>query len=172
MKQCIGLFGTCGSSKWRDGIIKDFKKEGINYFNPLVKNWTSENAGIETIHLAEDSILLFSITSETYGVASLAEVGYAILRAVLAHDRRDIIVMIDMKLSKELMANKDRAKESLRLRTLVLTHLKMQELSNIYLVDNLDDMALIAKNIYKSNILRNKTASFSIKNYNNKKKGW
>ena len=164
---CIGLFGTCGNSKWRDNFIAEFDKLSINFFNPLVDDWKPEDAEIEAKHLAEDDIILFPITSETYGVGSLSEVGFGVLSAIKLDDRRDFVVMIDMNLSEELMKDADRAKESLRARALVKQHLKAQKLPNVYLVENVEDMKEVAITLFNSNQIKNKINKFSIKSNKN-----
>ena len=164
MKQCIGLFGTCGNSKWRDPFEGEFIYRDIEFFNPLVDDWKPEDAIIEAEHLAKDNIILFPITKETYGVGSLAEVGFGVLSAIKTDNNRDLVVMIDTELNEELMEDADRAKESLRARALVLEHLKAQNLPNVYLVDNLEDMLNISVTLYESNLVRNKVSNFSINN--------
>ena len=59
MKQCIGLFGTCGTSKWRDNFIESYDYAKIEYFNPMVENWKPEDAEIKAEHLTTDNIILF-----------------------------------------------------------------------------------------------------------------
>ena len=61
----IGMFGTCGGSKWREPFIEKYEELGISYFNPQVDNWTDQNAIVEARHLAEDKVILFPITNET-----------------------------------------------------------------------------------------------------------
>jgi len=169
MGNCIGLFGTCGRSKWRDSFIELFKEESIEFFNPQVENWDPSLAEIEAEHLATDSIILFPITSETYAVGSLAEVGFSVLSSIKLDDRRDFVVMIEQKLDEDLMKDSERAKESLRARALVYQHLKAQNLPNIYLVDNFEEMMLVSDILYKSNIAKSGIARFSIKNRRNEK---
>lgn len=60
---CIGLFGTCGTSKWRSTFIDHYNDEGINFFNPQVNDWKPEDAIKEAKHLAEDTVILFPVTS-------------------------------------------------------------------------------------------------------------
>ena len=36
---CVGLFGTCDKSTWRDPFMAKYKELGINYFNPVVEDW-------------------------------------------------------------------------------------------------------------------------------------
>ena len=79
---CIGLFGTCGNSRWRDAFIEKYKELGIAFFNPQVEDWTPDCAVEEARHLAEDRIILFPVTSETYGIGSIAETGFCVLQAI------------------------------------------------------------------------------------------
>ncbi len=79
---CVGLFGTCGNSKWRDPVMEALKNAGIKSFNPVVDNWTPECAKIEAEHLATDRVILFVVTGETEGFGSLAETGWAYLGAI------------------------------------------------------------------------------------------
>lgn len=81
MKDVIGLFGTAGSSKWRDPVIARCDELGIACFNPVVPDWTPELAEIEADHLATDKVILFVITGETESYGSLAETGWAALAA-------------------------------------------------------------------------------------------
>lgn len=39
MENKVFLGGTCAETTWRDKII-DKLSENIEYFNPVVKNWT------------------------------------------------------------------------------------------------------------------------------------
>lgn len=82
LKNTVGLFGTCGDSKWRDPVIAKLSALGIDTFNPVVPNWTPECAAVEAEHLATDRVLLFAITGETGGFGSLAETGWAALSAL------------------------------------------------------------------------------------------
>jgi len=182
MANCVGLFGTCGNSKWRDQFMDNFEGSNIDYFNPMVDNWKPEDAAIEAEHLAADNIILFPITKETYGIGSLSEVGFGVLSAIKLDDRRDFVVMIDQELDASLMPREgwkelelspivkeleealfERAKESLRARALVLQHLKAQNLPNVYLVDNLEDMLKVSVTLYTSNKVKEDIEKFSIK---------
>lgn len=95
MKLCIGLFGTCGKSTWRVPFMTRYTELGIPYFNPQVEDWKPEDAVIEAEHLADDDVILFPVTSETYATGSLAETGFSILNAVRLDDRRDFIILIE-----------------------------------------------------------------------------
>jgi hypothetical protein len=163
---CIGLFGTCGDSRWRDRFIKQYSEYNINYFNPQIDNWNPEFAIEEAEHLANDSVIVFPVTSETYGTGSLAEVGFSILNAIKLDDRRFFIIMIDQFLNEELMENTIAAKESLRSRALVLQHLKRLNLSNVYLVNDLSEALNISITCYNVCTELQKYQQYSLRNIN------
>ncbi len=148
-KITIGLFGTCGGSKWRDPFMSEYKRLGINYFNPQIENWHESCADIEAQHLADDQIILFPVTSETYAAGSLAEVGFSILNAISLDDRRYFVILIVMELDSRL-DNEVARKESLRSRALVKQHLKKLRLSNLYLVDSLEEMLAISLKLHEA----------------------
>lgn len=162
-KNVIGLFGTCGRSKWRNQFIDVFNQKQIDFFNPLVDDWKPEDAIIEAEHLVEDAIICFPITSETYGTGSLAETGFSILNAIKLEDRRDFILLIESKLDDDLMQNQELAKESLRARALVLQHLKKLNLSNVYLVETLDEMLNVAIVLHQANSIKQQVENFQLK---------
>ena len=149
----IGLFGTCGKSKWREPFMLKYNELGINYFNPQVENWTPSCAEEEARHLAEDQIILFPVTRETYATGSLAEVGFSILNAIRLDDRRDFVIMIEMELDQNL-DNETARKESLRARALVKQHLKKLRLSNLYLVDTLEEMLDASITLHSAAVIR------------------
>lgn len=168
MSKCIGLFGTCGTSTWREKFMDKYDEENLSgepilYYNPQVLDWKPEDAIIEADHLASDNIILFPITGETYGDGSLSEVGFGVLSAIKLDDRRDFVVMIDMVLSDELLKDKARSKDNLRSRALVLAHLNKLNLPNVHMVGSLDDMLSTSIIIHHANTIKDTVAQFSIK---------
>ena len=155
MKKCVGLFGTCGDSEWRKPFIKKFDELGIEYFNPQLPpgTWTEECAFVEAEHLAEDAVILFPVTSETYATGSLAEVGFSILNAIKLDDRREFVILIDKALDPALSDAVAR-KESLRARALVIEHLKKLRLANLYLVDDMDEMLEVSTKLWDGIVAR------------------
>lgn len=145
----IGLFGTCGNSRWRDSFMRRYEELELNYFNPQVENWDPSCAEEEAKHLADDEIILFPVTNETYGLGSLSEVGFAILQAIKPDDRREFVVMVDPDVTPELSDPLAR-KESVRARALVKQHLKKLQLPNLYLVDTLDEMLSVSIELHKA----------------------
>jgi hypothetical protein len=67
----VFLGGTCGKSTWRDLLIPVLQ---IEYFNPVVPNWTAECQEEERRQRVGCDFLLYTITSEMIGVYSIAEV--------------------------------------------------------------------------------------------------
>ncbi len=159
----IGLFGTCGKSKWRDQFMKRYRELGIDFFNPQVDDWQPEMAVEEANHLAEDAVILFPVTGETYASGSLAEVGFSILNAIKLDDRRDFVIMIEMQLDESL-DNTDMRKESLRSRALVVQHLKKLRLTNVYIVDTLEQMLEISLELYEAAAIREPLRDFNPQN--------
>lgn len=160
---CIGMFGTCGTkeqSPWRGDFKKVYEEKGITFFDPQKDDWKEEDANIEANHLADDQIILFPITSMTYGLGSLSEVGFSILQAIKLDDRRDFIVLIDSFLDESL-TDKNYVKESLRGRALVKKHLEKLRLDNLYVVNTLDEMLELSIELYNIAKVRNQFSKFN-----------
>ena len=67
----VFLGGTCNESLWREELITQLK---INYFNPVVKDWTPECMEEEIKQRQECDFCLYVITPRMTGVYSIAEV--------------------------------------------------------------------------------------------------
>lgn len=68
----VFLGGTCNESTWRDALIPQLK---IDYFNPVVEDWTPECQAEEERQKNEIcDIHLYVITPRMTGVFSIAEV--------------------------------------------------------------------------------------------------
>lgn len=158
----VGLFGTCGGSKWRVPFMARYEREGIAFFNPQVDDWKPELAIVEANHLANDQVILFPITSETTAIGSLSEVGFSILNAIKLDDRRDFMILIEQKLDDSITDPPIR-KESLRARALVLQHLKKLALGNVYLVETLEEMLEISVTLYRAAEMREPFKKFTLK---------
>lgn len=147
---CIGLFGTCGGSKWRDSFMATYQERGIEFFNPQVDDWKPELAEIEADHLVNDQIILFPVTNETYGMGSLAESGFSIMQAIRSNSNRFVVILIDKTVSESLQtADPVLSKESSRSRALTLAHLKKVNHPNVFFVETLDDMLAISIELHE-----------------------
>ncbi len=81
MRKQVFLGGACGSTTWRRDIaIPALEAAGITYFDPQlgVGEWTEACEAAEMEAKAEADVLLFVISGQTRGVASIAEVAYLI----------------------------------------------------------------------------------------------
>ncbi len=70
----VFLGGTCNDSKWRDNLIPLLKKAGVEYFNPVVEDWTEEAQEEERKQRELCDYCLYVITPKMTGVYSIAEV--------------------------------------------------------------------------------------------------
>jgi hypothetical protein len=66
----VFLGGTCAESTWRDDLIPLLK---IDYFNPVVKDWTPAHQKEEIRQREFCDYVLYTITHEMTGVYSIAE---------------------------------------------------------------------------------------------------
>lgn len=66
----VFLGGTCNGSKWREELIPMLK---IDYFNPVVEDWTPECQAIERYERSHSDFCLYVITPQMRGVYSMAE---------------------------------------------------------------------------------------------------
>lgn len=156
----IGLFGTCGGSKWRESFKARYAQEEIESYDPQRPDWKPEDAEIEAEHLANDEILLFPVTSETYATGSLSEVGFSMLQAVRLDERRDFVVLIDDNLDEKLDDAVAR-KESIRARALVKQHLKKLRFKNVYLVETLEEMLELSVALYRAVEIRESLSRYN-----------
>lgn len=70
----IFLGGTCNETTWREDFIKGLNTE-IEYFNPVVEDWTLECQAIEMDEKENKcNIHFYCLTSAMTGVFSVAEV--------------------------------------------------------------------------------------------------
>lgn len=81
-KNKVFLGGTCNESTWRDKLIPMLR---MNYFNPVVDDWTPECQAEEERQKNEEcNYQLYVITPKMTGVFSIAEV---IEAAITKHDK-------------------------------------------------------------------------------------
>ena len=67
--KCVFLGGTCADSKWREKLIPKLK---INYFNPVVEDWTPECQQEELFQRENCEFVLYTLT-RTHSTYSIAE---------------------------------------------------------------------------------------------------
>ena len=69
----VFLGGTCNESIWRNELIPLLENAGVEYFNPVVDNWTPECQEEEYHQKEICDIHLYLITKKMKGVFSIAE---------------------------------------------------------------------------------------------------
>ena len=89
----IFLGGTCTNTTWRDELIPYLEKFNVEYFNPVVKNWTPECQEIEEDEKNHKcNIHLYVITKEMQGTYSIAEIINSAWQSVLYGTNVNFIV--------------------------------------------------------------------------------
>lgn len=94
--ETVGLFGTCGGSRWRDSFKAKLAAMRLDCFDPQVmpethgRAWCEADIESELRHLDNDDILLFKVTGETASHVTLLEV----LRTI-RQPRQFVIVVIE-----------------------------------------------------------------------------
>ena len=157
----IGLFGTCDKSVWRNEFIDEYNIRKISHYNPQVADWQPECADIEAYHLAHDKIILFPVLSETDGLGSLSEIGFSIMNAIKLNTSAHFIILIDDKVDDSVGDENIRNKSNTN-RALVKAHLKELDLSNVYLVDTLDEMLYVSLVLYNSENCKRDIMKYSL----------
>ena len=147
----IGLFGTCGKSKWRYPFIVKYTNLNIPYFNPQSLPSIPERSKIEAQQLNENDIIIIAITNEEYSIASLSEVGIALNKTVQNNEKNRILVYIDSEIMPELN-NKEMKSASLRARKILAQHLRFTPV-NVIVVDNLDELLRNSIFIYRTELI-------------------
>ena len=74
MAKRVFLGGTCNESTWRNRMMVYLVEEGIDYFNPVVPDWTEACMAEEIQERKTCDFVLFTITPKMMGVYSIAEV--------------------------------------------------------------------------------------------------
>jgi len=69
----VFLGGTCNGSTWRGTLIGMLDIENIDYYNPVVKDWTIECMAEEIHQRQTCDFVLYVITPLMTGVYSIAE---------------------------------------------------------------------------------------------------
>jgi hypothetical protein len=107
--ETIGLFGICGASAWRERFMAEYAALGAPFFNPQVESWTPERALEEARHLANDAVVLFPVTAETFAVGSQAETGFSVRNALRVDAARFVVLFIAPDVTPALYAENAQA---------------------------------------------------------------
>ncbi len=72
-KARVFLGGTCNGSQWRDRMEQYLAADGLDYFNPVVKDWNEEAQANELREREECDFCLYVITPRMVGTYAIAE---------------------------------------------------------------------------------------------------
>ncbi len=89
----VFLGGTCNGTTWRDELIKEFERLHIDYFNPVVEDWTPECQAIEEDEKNNKcDCHLYVITKEMLGTYSIAEIINSAWQAIVYGTKVSFVV--------------------------------------------------------------------------------
>lgn len=74
MSKRVFLGGTCNGSTWRNRMMIYLHANGLDWFNPVVEDWTPEDQENELLEREKCDVVLYVITPLMAGVYSIAEV--------------------------------------------------------------------------------------------------
>ncbi len=146
-KSTIGLFGTCGSSTWRQQFVQHCQNNDISFYNPQLGEgeWNPDFANdyvrAEHFHLANDDIVVFAITNETIASVSLSEFAFSIMDVVRSSANRHVVIYvsedcIDPKASPDAIIASIKARK-----TVIPKMMKASKESDfIHFCQNMDDL--------------------------------
>lgn len=145
----VGLFGTCGNSKWRDPFIQRLNQLGVTYYNPCRDDWDPEE---DSWQLKNDRIILMPVTDETYGTGTLSESAFGIVTTLASIYQKTtklviyVAPIVEYDPNDENLNNSVAIKESNRARRIVTEHIKIfGNLPNVYFVKNMEDMLTVTE---------------------------
>lgn len=144
----VFLMGTIGGDYsdpkrdcWRENIVQPVLEDlGVSYFNPVVENWSSENAEIEARAIASADTIVMVITDTHSSIGSLSESGWALLSAI---ERKQTLIAY--------IAPTQENRDSERARKIVLSQARTLEsqIDNFYLVESLDELIIVVQGLYE-----------------------
>jgi len=145
----VFLMGTIGGDYedperdcWREDVVQPLLDElRVTYFNPVVSNWTEENAETEARVIAQAETIVLVITETSPSIGSLSESGWAVLSAL--EREQNIIIYIAPQSDNE---------ESLRARQIVISQAQSlaDQYEQIIWVDSLDGVLQALRDLYRS----------------------
>lgn len=123
-KANIGLFGTCGSSTWRNQFVDRCKENDIPFYNPQLgdgewnPDFANEYVRQEHFHLSNDDIIVFAITGETVASVSLSEFAFSLMDVVRSSLNRHVVIYvsedcIDPKASQDAIVASIKARKTI-----------------------------------------------------------
>ncbi len=144
----VFLMGTIGGAWsepnrdcWREHVIQpELDTLGVTYYNPVMEDWSEENAREEAEAIANAETIVMVITANHSSIGSLAESGWAILSAI---EREQTVIAYIAKESDDA--------DSLRARKIVLSQAKTlaPQIDELILVDDVDGVIDALREVYR-----------------------
>lgn len=144
----VFLMGTIGGDYedpgrdcWREDVVQPaLERLGVTYFNPVVVNWSKEDAEREARAIANAETIVLVITSTSPSIGALAESGWAVLSAI--ERGQTVIAYIDPASD---MPDSERA------RHIVLSQARSlaETVDALILVDSLDAVVRELRKLYR-----------------------
>lgn len=144
----VFLMGTIGGAWsdpnrdcWREHVIQPQLDElDVTYYNPVVEDWSEENAREEAEAIKDSEAIVMVITVNHASIGSLAESGWAILSAI---EREQTIIVYIAKDSSD--------PDSLRARQIVLSQATTlaPQIDELTLVNDIDGVIEALHELYK-----------------------
>ena len=88
-KGFVFLGGTCDNSTWRNELIKMLT---VEFFNPVVENWTAESAEIENIARENADVVLYVMTPMQKGFYVPVEMAFSCFNHM---NKKTIVVFLN-----------------------------------------------------------------------------
>lgn len=121
----VFLGGLCKNSTWRDKLIPLLK---IDYFNPVVEDWTSERIEIEEYEKEICNILLYVVVEHGTGTYTVAEM---IAGSILTPSKTLILCQTDYFKEKEDKSLRQSINLATKFGATVLYDLDLEELAEL-----------------------------------------
>lgn len=145
----VFLMGTIGGEYedperdcWREEVVQPvLEKLGVTYFNPVVSNWSEEDAEREARAIAAAETIVLVITDNSPSIGSLSESGWALVSAI----ERDQTLIAYINPESEML-------DSERARLIVLSQARplAERYAQFILVDSLDEVVQALRDLYNN----------------------
>ena len=136
-----GVYSDPNRDCWREYVVQpELDDLGVTYYNPVVEDWSEENAREEAEAIANAETIVLVITANHPSFGSLAESGWAVLSAI---ERHQTVIMF--------IAKEQENEDSLRARKIVLSQAETlnPQIDQLIMVDNLDQVVEALHQLYK-----------------------
>jgi hypothetical protein len=147
----VGIFGSCEkeSLEMRKRITDGLTKDGVEFFDCYKVGWVPIIDGPETAkHLVEDDIILYPISSTSFGFISLAEIGFVITN-VFTRGANLVVMIQDLDDSTRWDVRRHPSDETRSLVKIHIDHLDQKIKDHVFLVNDVEEMISKTAELYR-----------------------